>query len=825
MKRENRFLGILIVACVIFSSLLLQNGLPVHAEDGTKRDDLIKSVSFYKSNGSNVSLKEEYNKDLAYFIDVAFAGNSFQTGDYFDITLSNDALLYTEETYDLTIDVDPTADVRKEVVGNVSINKNSSTQTLRFNFTESSDSYFIKGFDGNFKIQLMPSHGGKNSISLSYKEAFQKFKNINSSNVEINVNVASEWPPLGPNSISRISGDLYRAQQVYEKPKSKVNYETEILVSYPLFDDRIPLGNVQNIKVEIWDESSGSYRTGVAGVDYGTITYETGTPYIGGPSYKMNCSIPFLGISSKTRVTFDLNTNVDGKSGSTDLYLIGLSSVTSATKSVQFYPVNNAVSNINTDYYGKITTSFEDEFGTPVTFTDYSTAIYTGGVNENGKYEVAEQFPYDSTQTVNKHAFDAMLQAQKYKLVDVTSPNLLSETDNNLNIQIKLGYDNDVLYKIRALQKPIIQALPEVEYSKTMTRTKVDFLGDVEATTDIPATIDCDLSNVDWGVPGDYPVVITAINEDDQEADPVTVMVHILKKPAPVITVDPEITYKKTVTKDEVTLLSEVNARTNDGSTITSDIDKQVKWGVPGDYLVTLNAENEDGVSAESKTFIVHILKSPAPIIMVDSEITYFKTITKTEPELLSEVNARTNNGSPIISDTLTEVKWGVPGEYKVTLNAMNEDGVSAESKTFIVKILKSPAPIITVDPEVTYDTEVKKAPEVLLAEVHAKTNDHSAIFSDAKSQVKWGIPGNYLVTLNATNEDGVSAEPVSFIVHIVKTEEKPMPRNDKLKDKSENKLTINEKKLPQTGDKNSTGTIGGLVLCPGIWLYFRKGH
>ncbi|WP_031649188.1 LapB repeat-containing protein, partial [Listeria innocua] len=85
------------------------------------------------------------------------------------------------------------------------------------------------------------------------------------------------------------------------------------------------------------------------------------------------------------------------------------------------------------------------------------------------------------------------------------------------------------------------------------------------------------------------------------------------------------------------------------------------------------------------KTFIVHILKNPAPIITVDPEITYPKTVTKTEAELLQAVNAKTNDGSPLVSDMNDKVKWGVPGDYEVTLNAVNEDGVAAEAKTFIV--------------------------------------------------------------------------------------------------------------------------------------------
>ncbi|WP_180715966.1 LapB repeat-containing protein, partial [Listeria monocytogenes] len=78
----------------------------------------------------------------------------------------------------------------------------------------------------------------------------------------------------------------------------------------------------------------------------------------------------------------------------------------------------------------------------------------------------------------------------------------------------------------------------------------------------------------------------------------------------------------------------------------TSNINDKVKWGVPGDYEVTLNAVNEDGVAAESKTFVVRILKSPAPIITVDPEITYDSSVIKDERELLKDVHARSSDGS-----------------------------------------------------------------------------------------------------------------------------------------------------------------------------------
>ncbi|EAF5666476.1 LapB repeat-containing protein [Listeria innocua] len=827
----KKILHIIIALSVICSIILVPVDWSVKADGNNKRDDLIKSVSFYKSDGQNVTAKENYNEKLNYFLEVAFGGNSFQKGDYFNITLSSDALLSTEKAYDLKVDVDPTAVTNEQVVGKVTVEKINGSPTLHFVFTEDSESFFMKNFDANFKIQVMPAHGDKNVINLSYSGAAKNFKNIGTSSVELNVNMASDWPPVGIKDFTKKSGDLYHAILVYEKPSSKVNYETEILVSYPLFEKRIPLGNVQNIKIEVWDEVKEIYRVGVAGVDYGTITYDVGTPFVGGPIFQMNCTIPFKGISTKTRVSFDIDTNVDGKPGTTDPYLVSLSSVSSATKSLEFYPVNNDDTKMTAAFFGKVTTRFEDELGNPVTFDDYSTVTTPGKVNQDGKFEITEPFLHNSVQNVDKHAYDSLLNTNKYKLLEVTSPNKLSETADNLSIQIKQGYQNDVLYKIKALQKPVISALPEIEYSKTVNRTMEEFLEDVEAKTDIPADIKCDLTNVKWGVPGDYPVLITAVNEDNQAADPVPVTIKISKNPAPVITVDPEITYDKTVTKDESTLLNEVNARTNDGSTITSNINDKVKWGVPGDYEVTLNAVNEDGVAAEAKTFIVRVLKSPAPIITVDPEITYPKTVTKTEAELLQAVNAQTNDGSPLVSDMNDKVKWGVPGDYEVTLNAVNEDGVAAEAKTFIVRILKSPAPIITVDPEVTYDSTIIKNETELLKDVRAETNDNSAITSDASDKVKWQTPGSYTVTLNAVNEDGIPADPVTFIVHIVEAKKAPIvieenpaetptkPSKQKPKEKIVIKKTM---KLPRTGDTQSKAILGG-VLCLGAWFLFRK--
>ncbi|MBC2000006.1 LapB repeat-containing protein, partial [Listeria marthii] len=170
------------------------------------------------------------------------------------------------------------------------------------------------------------------------------------------------------------------------------------------------------------------------------------------------------------------------------------------------------------------------------------------------------------------------------------------------------------------------------------------------------------------------------------------------------------------------------------------------------------------------------------------------------------------------------QVKWGVPGDYEVTLQAVNEDGVAAEAKTFVVHILKSPAPIIMVDPEITYDTTIIKDEQDLLRDVRARTNDNSVITSDAATKVKWRTPGSYTVTLNAVNEDGIPAEAVQFTVKIVEAEKAAIvvAENPGVtpKPKREEELVI--RKLPLTGETTSKAIFVGL-LCLGTWLLVRK--
>ncbi|EAG6264337.1 LPXTG cell wall anchor domain-containing protein [Listeria monocytogenes] len=330
-------------------------------------------------------------------------------------------------------------------------------------------------------------------------------------------------------------------------------------------------------------------------------------------------------------------------------------------------------------------------------------------------------------------------------------------------------FSGKVTQPIKASKVPVISADAEMNYPKNETVSEAAFFKDISASVTDDATLTSDFESVvDFAKAGTYEVTLNAVNEDGVKAASVTVLVHIAKSPAPVITADKEITYTKNAEVSITEYLAAIHAKTNDGSPIESDFATAVNWGTAGDYTVTLRSTNEDGVEAIPVEVTVHIAKSPAPVITADKEITYAKNAEVSITEFLAAIHAKTSDGSSIEADLDTAVTWGTAGDYTVTLRSTNEDGVEAIPVEVTVHIAKSPAPVITADKEITYAKNAEVSITEFLAAIHAKTSDGSPIESDFATAVIWSTAGDYTVTLKSTNEDGVEAIPVEVKVHIV---------------------------------------------------------
>ncbi|MBC1539476.1 LapB repeat-containing protein [Listeria seeligeri] len=328
---------------------------------------------------------------------------------------------------------------------------------------------------------------------------------------------------------------------------------------------------------------------------------------------------------------------------------------------------------------------------------------------------------------------------------------------------------------------PVITADESITYPKFSTITEAAFLIDVHATTNDGSPVTSDfLTAVDFNTAGNYTVTLNSVNEDGVTADPVTVIVHVEKAPAPIITADSEISYMKNSTVSSSEFLNDIHATTNDGSPVTSDFTTVVDFSTAGNYTVTLNSVNEDGITADPVTVIVHVEKAPAPIITADSEISYMKNSTVSSSEFLSDIHATTNDGSPVTSDFFTVVDLSTPGDYTVTLQAINEDGVPAVPVSVTVHVEQTPAPIITADTSITYPLFSEVTEAEFLSAIHAKTSDGSPITSDFTTVVDFSTAGDYTVTLNSINADGITADPVTVIVHVKKATAKPIITADK---------------------------------------------
>ncbi|MBC2318124.1 LPXTG cell wall anchor domain-containing protein [Listeria booriae] len=163
------------------------------------------------------------------------------------------------------------------------------------------------------------------------------------------------------------------------------------------------------------------------------------------------------------------------------------------------------------------------------------------------------------------------------------------------------------------------------------------------------------------------------------------------------ITADDAIKYIQNEPLTENQFLKDIGAMTDDGTAVSSDFADVVDFGMPGVYVVTLNAENSAGLRATPVQVEVTILQKP--VITATDKISYAKDASKTEGEFLADIAAVTNDDSVITSDFVDVVDFTTPGDYTVTLHAESGDGVKAETVQIVVTIEAKDEPVDPIDP------------------------------------------------------------------------------------------------------------------------------
>ncbi|EPN5031933.1 class 1 internalin InlK [Listeria monocytogenes] len=168
------------------------------------------------------------------------------------------------------------------------------------------------------------------------------------------------------------------------------------------------------------------------------------------------------------------------------------------------------------------------------------------------------------------------------------------------------------------------------------------------------------------------------------------------------ISADSEKTYIENQPVTEAEFLADIHAKTDDGSTVTSDFAEKVDFKTPGTYTVTLQSENNAGLKAAPVQVQVTI-KTKTAITAAD-EFTYKKNTSKTEAEFLADIKAKTNDGTVITSDFAKVVDFSKPGKYVVTLNAENDLQKAAPKQVTVIVEEETPIPDPTPTPDPTPD-------------------------------------------------------------------------------------------------------------------------
>ncbi|MBS7236398.1 LapB repeat-containing protein [Listeria monocytogenes] len=288
----------------------------------------------------------------------------------------------------------------------------------------------------------------------------------------------------------------------------------------------------------------------------------------------------------------------------------------------------------------------------------------------------------------------------------------------------------------------------------------------------------------------------------------------------PVISADAEMNYPKNETVSEAAFFKDISASVTDDATLTSDFESVVDFAKAGTYEVTLNAVNEDGVKATSVTVLVHIAKSPAPVITADKEITYTKNAEVSITEYLAAIHAKTNDGSPIESDFATAVNWSTAGDYTVTLKSTNEDGVEAipvEVKVHIVEPLAPTISNVTFDVDDVQTTESLEAGELISEPLSPTKEGYTFIgWYDSKTGGnKWDfttdkMPAYNIILYAQFSKDTNKAEAAGGDKPSTPSSIKVSPTGQSESGNLENRSNI---KLPATGDDNATVLLVGFGL------------
>ncbi|OFG29656.1 peptidoglycan-binding protein [Listeria monocytogenes] len=267
-------------------------------------------------------------------------------------------------------------------------------------------------------------------------------------------------------------------------------------------------------------------------------------------------------------------------------------------------------------------------------FTKSTKKNYTDFVMNNKRIDGSRLLITDEGLTVSdvtKTDFDNLKTMDYYALFDVNA-GTYNEPKQFLNGGFYAISGATYQHYFRIEDSIAITSDKEITYIATEPKSEAEFLADIHATTDVASKITTDFAEkVDMNKPGEYDVTLHAEDGKGLKATPVQVKVTIIAKT--VITADQKITYEMNATKSAVDFFKDIQAKTNDGTEVTSNFQEVVNFSKSGEYVVTLNAKNDKQEAKPMKVTVI-IEKESSEVEPVVPPSQKPKPVLKPEPEL-----------------------------------------------------------------------------------------------------------------------------------------------------------------------------------------------
>ncbi len=285
--------------------------------------------------------------------------------------------------------------------------------------------------------------------------------------------------------------------------------------------------------------------------------------------------------------------------------------------------------------------------------------------------------------------------------------------------------------------------------------------------------------------PGTYTVTLRTNNLAGSNTT--TKSNYIVVDPAPVI--PPTAAFIGTPTSGVATLDVMFNDTSSDSPTVwrwdfgdgLTSMERNIShtYGAPGNYTVSLIASNAGGADREIKSNYIHV----APAAITPPTAAFTGTPTDGIATFAVMFND-TSSDSPTIwrwdfGDGLTSMEqnishtYGAPGNYTASLIASNAGGADREIKSNYIHV----APAAVTPPTANFDASPREGVATLDVAFEDDSvgatlwqwdfGDHGATSMEPNPSHMYGAPGNYTVSLVASNAGGSDTETKTDFIHV----------------------------------------------------------